>query len=98
MWGLVVDYPYLFQTCGFARIDDIRAELESQGDWDFVEGQAISNDIQVRAANRFGYYVPFTPEQRALASYLIKRQAGMMISVYAWGLYAETRAPQKQYA
>ena len=98
MWGLVVDYPYLFQTCGFARVDDIRAEIESQADWDFVPSQELSNDIQVKAANRFGFYVPFSPEQRALTSYLIKRRAGEMISVYAWGLFAQSRAPQRQYA
>lgn len=93
-----MDYPYLFQTSGFARIDDIRAELESQAEWDFAPNQMASNDIQVRAANRFGFYVPFSPEQRALASYLLKRQAGEMISVYAWGLFAQSREPARKYA
>lgn len=96
--GGKVDYPYLFQTCGFSRVDDIRAELESQSDWDWSPSPEITDIIQMRAANSFGFFAPFSPEQKALTAYLKKRQAGQMISTYAWGLFADVSVPERQYA
>ena len=82
-------YPYLFQTCGFANIDAIRAELESQREWDRAESVEDSDQIQRIAALRYGFKAPFSPEQTALAHFLTRAKAGPHISTYAWGLYAQ---------
>ena len=86
----MVDYPYLFPTCGFRRVDDIRAELESQRDWDFSLSMQEANQHQKSAARRFGFVIPFDEEQIALAIYLCEAKAGPHIATYAWGLYAES--------
>jgi len=82
------DYTYLFQTCGFSVVDDIRAEIESQSEWDFSKDENIDDTIRM-AARRFGFFEPFTPEQEALAAVLRRHKAGILISTYAWGLYAD---------
>lgn len=95
---VVIKYPYLFQTCGFPEIDDIRAELESQRDWDHVSSESDSRHVQAIAAQKFMSPIPFSKEQKALRDYLVAKRAGLNISTYAWGLYASVTSPQRQYA
>ena len=83
------DYPYFFQTCGYSAVDDIRAEIESQPEWDYCnDDEQMDETIRV-AARRFGFFEPFTAEQEALAAILRRHKAGLLISTYAWGLYAD---------
>lgn len=96
-----MNYPYLFQTSGFAVIDKIRAELESQREWDFVKDTDQATSTIETAAARFGFSLPFTDEQSKLSSYLKSKLAGTHMCTYAWGLYAEflgKEMPEKQYA
>ena len=85
-------YPYLFQTSGYSHVDAVRAEIDSQKDWDFVADTDLAAGLQNRIASKFGIYPGFTPEQSALRTYLIRKQAGPMISTYAWGLLSEKLA------
>lgn len=97
----MVDYPYLFPTSGFRRVDDIRAELESQKDWDFSSSIQQAHTNQKAAAARFGFLVPFDEEQIALALYLCESKAGLHMATYAWGLYADTlsvHVEERRYA
>ena len=82
-------YPYLFQTSGFARIDSIRAELESQSEWDYASNRMESGLHVYKAGYRFGFRPPYSDEQHALINILVHKSAGLHISTYAWGLYAE---------
>ncbi len=83
------DYPYLFQTSGFPRVDSIRAEIESQKHWDFSGNVSEADRNMQQAALRYGLKAPFSPEQTALANVLTKKKAGLNICTYAWGLYVE---------
>jgi len=85
----MVTYQFMFQTSGFERVDNIRAEVESQRDWDYVPSFQVGTNIQLGAAARYGFLAPFTEEQKALARYLRQENAGPNISTYAWGLLAE---------
>ena len=84
-------------------MDDIRAEIESQSEWDYSDDESLDDNIR-NAARRFGFFEPFTPEQEALAAILRDHKAGLMIATYAWGLYADylaENAPdldQREYA
>ncbi len=89
MRAIKTGYLYNFQTCGFSVVDDIRAEIESQSDWDFSRSIEETEKAIYNAARRFGFFEPFTPEQKALAIYLKNRKVGLKIATYAWGLYAE---------
>lgn len=91
-------YTYLFQTSGFPAIDDIRAELESQSDWDFAKTTAQAQQYQHEAAIRFGFSAPYSDEEQALGTYLVDKKAGLHISTYAWGLYSSAIKNQKRYA
>ena len=91
-------YKYLFQTSGYPIIDEIRAELESQSDWDFAQTTAFAQDFQHRAATKFGFSAPYSDEEQALGTYLVDKKAGLHISTYAWGLYASAVNSQKRYA
>ena len=88
-----MSYPYLFQTSGFLHIDAIRAELESQGDWDYASNANAKAIIEETAA-KFGFNHPYNPEQLALFRYLRQKRAGLHICTYAWGLYAESQEAQ----
>ena len=98
------EYRYLFQTCGFSIIDDIRAEIESQSDWDFSDGEVEAAQNSRQAARRYGFFEPFTPEQEQLSQILTQSQAGPLIAIYAWGLYSDhlaatiEPAARKQFA
>lgn len=89
--GNAKNYPYLFQTSGYPVIDQIRAEIESQGQWDYVATASRALQCQINAAQKFGFFPPYTKEQKSLANFLRSKAAGHNISTYAWGLYAETR-------
>lgn len=91
-------YPYLFQTSGFQKIDAIRAELESQPHWDFAPSGGHAIHIQDSAAQKYGFTSPFTKEQFALRKVLYVKRAGPKISVYAWGLYAQSYSQAQHYA
>lgn len=91
-------YPYLFQTSGFQKIDAIRAELESQPNWDYAQSGSHAIQTQDAAAQKFGYNSPYTKEQFALRKILYVKRAGPKISVYAWGLYAESNKKTQHYA
>ena len=84
-------YPYLFQTSGFASVDAVRAELESQSDWDRIADPQMSAATQNTASARFGITPPFSNEELALRAYLIRNNAGPLISTYGWGLLADSR-------
>ena len=99
MWGKSVDYPYLFQTSGYDTIDQIRAELESQPEWDWSSSSAEADTVQEMAAQRFGFLKPFNTEQAQLASYLRTKCAGLHMATYAWGLYAQSQTrDHRRYA
>ncbi|MGJ8564903.1 MAG: hypothetical protein ACSHXY_15290 [Alphaproteobacteria bacterium] len=83
-------YSYLFQTSGFPVIDAIRAEIESQEQWDYVASASRALHCQITAAQKFGFFPPYTKEQKFLANLLRSKAAGQNISTYAWGLYADT--------
>ena len=93
-----VVYPYLFQTCGFPLIDDIRAEIESQRHWDFAASALEADAIQRRASKKYGIVPPYTQEQDTLVKLLRDKRAGRSIATYAWGLYAHSRIPSRLYA
>ncbi len=91
-------YSYLFQTSGFPLIDDIRAEIESQRDWDYASSSDDALILQRQASTKYGIVPPYTQEQKALASLLKGKRAGRNIATYAWGLYAQARIPTRLYA
>lgn len=91
-------YPYMFQTSGFSKIDRIRAEIESQTHWDYAPSGEASIKFQVAAAKRYGISAPYSKEQFALMKILYVNRAGVNISTYAWGLYAQAYEQPKLYA
>ena len=82
-------YAYDFQTCGFAIIDDVRAIVESQHDWDHSNSIRDAQANNETAAKRFGYDRLTSDEQKALAKFLVDSKAGLHIATYAWGTYAD---------
>ncbi len=91
-------YPYLFQTSGFKRVDEIRAELESQQQWDYAKSPSQALRIQDQVAKSLGFQAPYTKEQFALRKILYGKRAGTNIATYAWGLYAQSIEKTKRYA
>lgn len=85
----LAEYTYDFQTSGFPIVDAIRAEIESQSEWDYSGTQDEVELNIFSAARRFGFFEPFDEEQVALNSILRRRNAGLHIATYAWGLYAD---------
>ena len=98
------EYSYMFQTCGFRAVDDIRAEIESQPEWDYCQNLQEAAQTSRLAARRFGFFEPFSPEQEMLSSILTRLKAGPLIATYAWGLYSDYLAEsvesetQRRYA
>lgn len=88
-------YSYDFQTCGFAIIDDVRATVESQRDWDFSKSAKDARANCIAAAKRFGISKLMDAELKALAQYLITSRAGLHIATYAWGTYADFKQGAK---
>lgn len=91
-------YPYMFQTSGFSRIDEIRAEIESQPNWDYAPASEVALKIQDEAARKFGVLPPYSKEQFALRKILYVKRAGSNIATYAWGLYSQSSIQSRQYA
>ncbi|NNC36415.1 MAG: hypothetical protein HKO02_03080 [Hyphomonadaceae bacterium] len=87
-------YAYDFQTCGFAIIDDVRAIIESQPEWDFSNSIKAAEANCVVAAKRFGYTRLTSDEHHALVDFLVAKKAGLHIATYAWGTYADLKAKQ----
>lgn len=85
-------YPYDFQTCGFAIVDDVRAIVESQRDWDFAQSAKDARANCIAAAKRFGINKIVGAELKALSKYLVECRAGLNIATYAWGTYADIKA------
>lgn len=85
-------YAYDFQTCGFATIDNVRAIVESQRDWDRSDSIETARVNNAAAAKRFGFKGFMTEEQKALAKFLVDQKAGLHISTFAWGTYADLKA------
>ena len=88
------NYQYDFQTCGHAIIDEVRAIVDSQPEWDFAATSKEARANTAAAAKRVGFKRPRSLEQRALILCLGISRAGLHISTYAWGIYADLKASQ----
>lgn len=88
-------YAYDFQTCGFETIDNVRAIIESQPNWDRSSNIKQAKANNAAAANRFGFKQLLTAEQKALAKFLVDKLAGLHIATYAWGIYADLQSNEK---
>lgn len=83
-------YPYEFPTSGFARVDKIRHWLEDQPDWDYAKSETESSQYQDAAMELFHFPIGETDaEHIALNQYLSAAKAGRLMTIYAWGLYAD---------
>jgi hypothetical protein len=85
-------YQYDFQSCGHAIIDEVRAVVDSQREWDFSASGKQARVNSLAAERRFGIKRPRSAEQRALTKYLIDSRAGLHIATYAWGIYVDLKA------
>lgn len=84
-------YQYDFQTSGYAVVDKVRSIVEAQREWDFSDTIKTARAHNRNAEKKYGVHLPRSPEQRALARYLISQKAGPQISTYAWGTYADLK-------
>lgn len=87
-------YPYDFQTCGHPLVDQVRAVIDAQPEWDFSTTAKEARTNCAQARRHFGVRRPRSAEQKALDKYLISQRAGLHIATYAWGTYVDLKASQ----
>jgi len=75
---------------GYAAVDAVRKAVEHDSDWDIAESEEKLHFYILRAAQNVERFAPFSREEGALNTYLVKRRAGKRLCDFAWRMFAQS--------